>query len=44
MLDLFQASDAMLRSMCDCIVRNKQDGVYDGAYKVVKAAFNLRNK
>lgn len=43
MIDLFMKDDCMLNDMCDNIVRNKQMEIYDGAYKVVKMAFEKKN-
>lgn len=42
MIDIFMQDDAMLKSMCDCIVQNKQMGIYDGAYNVIKLAMGLK--
>lgn len=42
MLDLFLRDPGMLESMCYNIVNNKKLGIYDGAYKVVEAAFALK--
>ena len=42
MLDLFLRDPGMLESMCHNIVNNKKLGIYDGAYKVVEAAFALK--
>lgn len=39
MLDLFLHEANYLCDMCDNIERNKKAGIYDGAYKVVEAAF-----
>ena len=44
MIDLFLNSTALLEDMCDHIVRNKTIGIYDGAYKAVELAFELKNK
>lgn len=44
MVDLFLNSDSELKSMCDCIVKNKEIGLYDGAYKVVEIAMGLKEK
>lgn len=38
MMKLFLEDEQYLKDMCDNIVRNKQMGIYDGAYRVVKAA------
>ena len=42
MLKLFLEDADYLNSMCDAIVRNKQAGIYDGAYKVVELAMGLK--
>ncbi len=42
MLDLFMHDDGILESMCACITEGKKQGVYDGAYRVVKIAFGLK--
>ncbi len=44
MLELFLKEKSLLFDMCDCIERNKNSGIYDGAYEVVKLAFRLREK
>lgn len=42
MLELFQSSDHLLNDMCEAIMENKKQGIYDGAYKVVELAMGLR--
>ena len=44
MIDLFMTDNVTLRDMCQNIVRNKTTGLYDGAYEVVKAAMELKNR
>jgi len=44
MLELFLTDGVTLRDMCDNIVRNKSMGIYDGAYKVVQIAMELKNQ
>ncbi|MCR5755160.1 MAG: hypothetical protein K6G30_10160 [Acetatifactor sp.] len=44
MVELFLTSDSLLTDMCESIVKNKQIGIYDGAYKVVELAFGMKNK
>ncbi len=44
MLDLFLEDDQLLNDFCDNILRNKQMGIYDGAYKVVELAMGLKNR
>lgn len=39
MIKLFCEEKTLLFDMCDNIVRNKEMGIYNGAYEVVKAAF-----
>ena len=34
--------NTLLFDMCDCIVNNKKAGIYDGAYKVVELAMNMK--
>ena len=36
MLRVLQKDDSILRFLCGNIVKAKQEGVYDGAYKAVK--------
>jgi hypothetical protein len=43
MVNEFMKSDGLLTMMCDNIVRNKADGLYDGAYKVVEIAMALKH-
>jgi len=42
MIRLFMQDEVLLCDMCDCIVRNKEIGLYDGAYKAVELAMGLR--
>lgn len=44
MVELFMKSESELKDMCECIIANKKSGLYDGAYKVVEIAMNLKNK
>ena len=44
MIDLFMKEDDLLVSMCENIMKNKQIGLYDGAYKVVEAAMNQKKQ
>ena len=37
-IDLFTQDTDLLSMMCDCIVKNKSIGIYDGAYKSVELA------
>ena len=38
MLNLIQREDSIIRFMCENIVRNKERGIYNGAYKAVELA------
>lgn len=42
MLELFMNDPVLLEDMCHNIVRNKETGVYDGAYEAVKLAMRLK--
>lgn len=44
MLELFLTDDVLLRQMCSSIITNKSIGLYDGAYKAVALAMELKNK
>lgn len=44
MLSLFLKEDTLLNDMCDNIVKNKEAGIYNGAYEVVKCAFERKEK
>ncbi len=44
MIDLFMNDNSILNDMCNNIIKNKEAGIYDGAYKVVELAFGLKNK
>ncbi len=44
MLDMFLNDRTYLPRMCECIKRNKEAGIYDGAYKVVEEAMKLKNR
>lgn len=43
MVELFMNDDNLLKDMCENIIKNKQLGIYDGAYKVVELAMKSRN-
>ena len=43
MTDMFLNEDALLTEMCEAIKINKSIGLYDGAYKAVKIAMELKN-
>lgn len=42
MLELFRSSDHLLTDMCEAIMENKKQAIYDGAYRVVELAMGLR--
>jgi len=42
MIDLFLNEDDILIDMCENIKKNKELGIYDGAYKVVELAMGLK--
>lgn len=44
MIDLFMEEDTLLNDMCDAIMKNKEAGIYDGAYKVVELAMKMKDK
>jgi hypothetical protein len=41
-IDLLASEDDLLQMYCDCIVKNKSIGIYDGAYKCVELATGKR--
>jgi hypothetical protein len=43
MLDMFLRDENYIGNMCKSIVKNKKNGIYNGAYHVVEAAFDLKN-
>jgi len=44
MIDLFMQDPGVIAGMCENIVRNREQGLYDGSYNVVKLAMELKNK
>lgn len=44
MIDIFMKDDKLLTEMCESIKLNKTIGLYDGAYKVVELAMNMKNR
>lgn len=42
MIDMFMQDDKLLTEMCESIKLNKTIGLYDGAYKVVEMAMNMK--
>lgn len=44
MVELFMNDDKLLADMCDNIIKNKQLGIYDGAYKVVELAMKSKER
>ena len=43
-LDLFVNENNLLEMFCDNIVKNNKIGIYDGAYKAVEIAINMKKK
>lgn len=43
MIQLFLTDKSLLESMCENIRKNKEIGIYDGAYKVVELAMQKQN-
>ena len=44
MIDLFMQDGKLLNDMCESIKLNKSIGLYDGAYKVIELAMEMKNK
>lgn len=44
MIKLFENEKTLLYDMCDAIVKNKEAGIYNGAYKVVELADRMRRE
>lgn len=44
MIDLFLKDEDLLNDMCDNIIQNKQQGIYNGAYEVIKIAMGLKEE
>ena len=44
MIRLFKNEKTPLINMCESIKNNKKAGLYDGAYKVVELAVNMKNR
>ena len=44
MTDLFLKDETFLKEMCENIVRNKQFGIYDGAYRAVEIAMGMKTE
>lgn len=44
MMKLFMQDSSILLGMCENIMRNKADGIYDGAYEVVRLAMEMKEK
>jgi len=42
MIRMFMQDEVLLTQMCDSIVENKKQGIYDGAYKVVELAMGMK--
>ena len=44
MTDMFLEDETLLKEMCGCICQNKAQGLYDGAYRAVEIAREMKNK
>jgi len=44
MVDMFMNDDRLLPDMCENIITNKSVGLYDGAYKVIELAMNMKEE
>lgn len=44
MLELFLSDDTLLTGMCNTIMKNKEIGIYDGAYKVIELAMDQKKQ
>ena len=44
MIDLFLNEDRLMKEMCSAILRNKAQGIYDGAYQAVRIAMEMKNQ
>ena len=44
MIQLFLEEDTLFKDMCGAVLRNKQAGVYDGAYRVVELAMGQKKR
>ncbi|MDE6025462.1 MAG: hypothetical protein K2G45_08420 [Lachnospiraceae bacterium] len=44
MIKLFMEENGLLENMCTNIIKNKEAGIYNGAYKVVELAMAKKNK
>lgn len=42
MIDLFLNEDTLFNNMCENILKNKKQGIYDGAYRVVELAMKKK--
>ncbi|SFQ28570.1 hypothetical protein SAMN02910358_01394 [Lachnospiraceae bacterium XBB1006] len=42
MIRMFMEDESLLTQMCESIVENKKQGIYDGAYKVVELAMGMK--
>jgi len=42
-LDVFRYDEVFFTQMCKTIIRNKESGIYDGAYNVVKIAIGMKD-
>ena len=44
MIDLFMDDEVIFPQMCETIIQNKEAGLYDGAYNVIKLAMSMKEK
>lgn len=44
MIDLFMDDEVIFPQMCETIIKNKEAGLYDGAYNVIKLAMSMKEK
>ncbi|MBR2805276.1 MAG: hypothetical protein IKE18_00680 [Oscillospiraceae bacterium] len=42
MIKMFMDDEVLLKDMCGNIIKNKEQGIYDGAYEVVRIAMGLK--
>lgn len=42
MMKLFMKDSTLIKGMCECIKQNGKAGIYDGAYKVVRLAMDMK--
>jgi len=44
LIRIFLSDGTLLKDMCKNIEKNKEAGIYNGAYKVVEMAMNMKTK